>query len=407
MTEVALAFMPLAKILSDMATYFQKHTTTLKIIIGLFGAWKIATVTLAMAQANATIGLYAMAAGNTAVSVSARAANIGMGLIVAVLIALAVKALMMSSPSKLVLAMFALAAAIFALSRVSDTSAASIQRMVIPLMQVGVALALVTGGLALMATAFSLLSVEQMVGMGATLITIGVGAYFLAPALTALGAAVSNPIVAGGMLIFGATVLMIGGGIGIAATGIGLMAAGFAKLFEVIDLKKLLAVGAFIGAIAVGAPAMFVAAIGLSAMGVGFAAMSVGLLLLSSKKLASVALFTSSLAQLEIAHFKELADTIRAVADAMDDLPVRNAMQLSFTMNATKIAADAIAAMNRTAPASSRQAAGTEQTGTTRGEIAQVTVNLQLDSKVLEKKVISIHKTQSGIEARDALLGTA
>ena len=311
----------------------------------------------------------------------------------------------MLSPSHLFVSC-TLGAAIFALSRVSDTSAASIQRLAVPMMQLGVGLGIVTGGLALMAYAFSQLSVEQMAGMGAILITIGVGAYFLAPALTTLGAAVSAPPVAAGLLAFGTTVLMIGAGIGIAAAGVGYMAEGFSKLFAAIDLKKLLAIGTFIGAIAIGAPFMFVAAAGLAAMGGGFAAMAFGMFLISSKKLASVAKFTTALAELEIKHFKELAKTIKAVANAMEDLPVRKAMTLSFTMNATKIAADAIAAMNKTAPATTRSANTAGATGTQR-EVTELTVNLKLDSEVLEKRVIRIQKKQSGTEAREAILGTA
>ena len=71
-------------------------------------------------------------------------------------------------------------------------------------------------------------------------------------------------------------------------------------------------------------------------------------------------------------------------------------------MEATDLAATAIAAMNRTATPETASVA-TAAGGST--EVARVTVNLQMDSDVLERKVISIHKTQSGIEAREALYG--
>lgn len=398
--EMGEALIPLAETLSDIATILQKKMWIVKTITGLFVAWKVVTALIAVQNAWLTVSMWGLAAGETAVEKSGRKAWIVMGLIALAAVAIGL-AFMIMSPSKLVLAFFGFAAALYAVSKVGNKAAGTLQRLALPILQVGAGIAMAALSLAAMAAAFSLLDVAQMAGMGAILVAMGVGAYFLAPALSALGIALINPAVAGGLLVFGATILMIGGAIGIAAAGIGLMAMGFAKLFEAIDLPKLLGVGLFMAGIVLGAPFLFLGAAGLAAMGAGFFAMAVGLALLSRSKLRSVADFAQALAEVKLGQFRELADTIERVADAMDNMPRHTLFRFQAVMDATDLAATAISAMNRT-HAPSTATAGT--TGATRStEIAQVTVNLKLDSKVLEKKVISIHKTQSGIEAREAL----
>jgi len=401
--ELGESILPYVESLSKIMTWLQKSPTFVKGVIAAFVSWKVMMAGVATANALTTMSMWGLAAGTEAADLAAKKASkrtsIGLwalGLILAGLVA----AFMIASPSKLVLAMFSFAAAIFAVSRVSDQGAASIQRLAVPIMQVGAGIAMAALSLAAMAAAFSLLDVAQMAGMGAILVAIGVGAYFLAPALSALGMAVANPAVAGGLLIFGTTILMIGGAIGIAAAGVGLMASGFAKLFEAIDLPKLLGVGTFMAAIALGAPFLFLGALGLAAMGGGFFAMAFGLMLISKSKLRSVADFAQALAELKLGQFREVAEVIERVADAMDDMPRYALFRFQAVMEATDLAATAIAAMNRThTPATATAAAAPARSS----EIAQVTVNLKLDSNVLEKKVISIHKTQSGIEAREAI----
>ena len=398
--EMGEALIPLAETLSDIATGLQKNMWLVKSIMGLFVAWKVITAAIAVQNAITAVSMWGLAAGEEAAATSGRKAWVVFGMIALAAAAIGV-AFMIMSPSKLVLAFFGFAAALYAVSKVGNKAAATLQRLAVPILQVGAGIAMAALSLAAMAAAFSLLDVAQMAGMGAILVAMGVGAYFLAPALSALGIALINPAVAGGLLVFGATILMIGGAIGIAAAGIGLMAMGFAKLFEAIDLPKLLGVGTFMAGIALGAPFLFLGAAGLAAMGGGFVGMAFGLMLISKSKLRSVADFAQALAELKLGQFREVAEVIERVADAMDSMPKKTLFRFQAVMEATDLAATAIAAMNRTqTPATAT--AGT--TGATRSsEIAQVTVNLKLDSNVLEKKVISIHKTQSGIEAREAL----
>ena len=177
-----------------------------------------------------------------------------------------------------------------------------------------------------MAAAFSLLNVEQMIGMGAILIGIGVGAYFLAPALTALGAALANPVVIVGLAVFAATILSIGASIFLAATGVGLMGAGMSLMFKEMDVPKVLAFGAMVLGLIIGAPFLAMAGAGLFAMALGMGALGFSLKFIATKDLEAIAQFATGLAELEVNQISSLAKAIRQVAKAMDDIPTHKAI---------------------------------------------------------------------------------
>ena len=155
-------------------------------------------------------------------------ANIwGMIKFVAVIVALGA-AMMMKSPSALVIALFALAVAVVALGRASDASQLSLQALAIPIMQLGVGLFLATAGLAGLAGAFAMMDVSQMIGMGvallilvAAVVAMGIFGVAAAPGIAAVGVA---------MIPLAGALLAVGAAVGIAAAGVGLMAKGFKTL---------------------------------------------------------------------------------------------------------------------------------------------------------------------------------
>ena len=81
-------------------------------ITGLFVAWKVVTALIAVQNAWLTVSMWGLAAGETAVEKSGRKAWIVMGLIALAAVAIGL-AFMIMSPSKLVLAFFGFAAALF------------------------------------------------------------------------------------------------------------------------------------------------------------------------------------------------------------------------------------------------------------------------------------------------------
>jgi hypothetical protein len=345
-----------------------------------------------------------LAMSQTAVSATGRTAAKSMMWLTGILVLLAVVGLMIASPSKLVVAFVALAAALFVLSRVSETSVASLQALAVPLMQVGVGVLLVTGGIALMAAAFSLLNVEQLVGLGAILTAVGVGVYFLGPALTALGAAIANPYVAAGLLIFGATMLMIGGAIGIAAAGMSLMVDSLVNLTQNVDPMQFailaLSLAGFVvtlGWIGSFAP---IAALGIAVLTGGIVALGLAMRVMGDP-LEHLSVFMGGLSTLaaNVEGLHAVRTEIVAIANAISDLDSDVTLNLSKTVTtvARTVATGGTAALSKTIAASTPAAAAAAG-----GEKPyEVTINFEVDGDNFGTKVITL----VGGVVRDGLMG--
>lgn len=161
----------------------------------------------------------------------------------------------------------------------------------------GAALLMVGGGIYLAATgmaelvkSFKGLEPEEILGAVAAITALGVGFYFLIPALGAVAAAATVGAV--GLLALGASVMMIGAGIGIAAAGFSLLVTSVAsasdeliKLIKNVEVTQLLAIAG--GLTAIGLALSSIATFGLLALpalgaiaaislGAGMAASSMG-----------------------------------------------------------------------------------------------------------------------------------
>ena len=227
-----------------------------------------------------------------------------------------------------------------------------------------------------------------------------IGMFALATAMVALGrssagsrigltalaqglAAVAGPLAA---VSVSASVLMVS--FGAAAGAIGLMGHGLALMFEAISLEKMLAFVGFATALVVGAPFMVMAGLGLAAMGIGFGAMALGLFLIRDSKLRSIADFTTALSEVKVGEIRAVAKAIRAVADAMDDVPSFKAMALSLTMQSTATAAKAARALIGAGgvPAANRAAAAAGGGG---GSTTHV-IKIEFDNEMFKDKVVKI-----------------
>jgi hypothetical protein len=279
-------------------------------------------------------------------------------------------------------------------------TAATIAAIGVALLGFGAAVKFAGEGIASMAEAMKGLSVEQMAGLNDIMITLGVTMGVLAITLgifaTVAGASAAP------LLAFGGAVALIGAGIGIAAAGIGYMAEGFANMFNALDASGVDAIVGLFASIGLGAPMLVLAGIGMAALALGLGAMVIPLALLSSKKLKSIATFTESLAEIETSQMRELADTIKAVANAMDDIPVKKATVFETVIKQTALSATAVAEANRQTPAVATAGAGRAGTAATaggRGKIGEVLI--KFDSDLFEQKVISIYEEADGIKARE------
>ena len=387
LVDNADSFLFLAEAMSKILGFLQKSPRFMKwMMISMVGL-KVITMGLAFAQ------MFLGVAGHMGAKGASRL-GIAVG-IAALAIFLLVKALKIASPSKVVLAMFAFGASLYAASIAADKSAGSFQRLAPALLQVGVALFLITGGLALMAFSFSLLDTGQMVGMGAILIGIGVGAYFLAPALTALGAALANPVVIVGLAVFAATILSIGASIFIAATGVGLMGAGMSLMFKEMDVPKVLAFGAMVLGLIIGAPFLAMAGAGLFAMAFGMGALGFSLKFIATKDLEAIAQFATGLAELEVNQISSLAKAIRQVAKAMDDIPTHKAILMTATMESATVAASAARILAGQAPKTSGDSKSS-MNSTAKQPPININLTVELGGEVLDNRIIKVGREQEG-----------
>lgn len=385
LVDNADGFLFLADLMSRAVTALQEYGHLIPTIIKLMVAFKIASFALALAQMSLGVANQFNASTGLKAGISLT--------ILAGAIAAIVLAMMIMSPSKVVLALFSMGAALFVLGKIGPSAAAGLQAVAIPLLQIGAGVFLVTIGVAAMAAAFSLLSVSQMVGLGVALVGIGVGLYFLAPALTATGAAAlaATPGLGGISLI----VLAIGGAVFLAATGVGLMAEGLGHMFASIDLEKMVAFGVFVGALVLGAPYMGIAGLGLGAMALGMGALGLSLKIVATRDLEAIAQFATGLAALEVEKVAKLADALKEVANAMDSIPTYKAITMSATLQSAKMAAEAAriligqGGLNNT---NQRTQAAAAAGG---GEV-NVHVTLELDGEVLDKRIVKTTERAQG-----------
>ena len=194
----------------------------------------------------------------------------------------------------------------------------------------------------------------------------------LAPTQTAVGRTAGAA--APGMAAFAATTLGIGVGVGAAAGGIALMVMAFKELFDVMAGPGLDQFGGFIATIALGAPLMFLAGLGLAAMGIGFGAMALGLWGVNAKKLESIAEFTTALANTSISEMKQVTAEIENVVEAMDRLPEYKATVLEQVLKTT---ANAMGAGK----------GATERSRDFNRSPEKIEIVLKLDRKVLAREV--------------------
>ena len=335
LAENAESFIHLAEVAAGFLTFLADNMWIIKTLTVVLGTLKVAQIGLTIANTSLAV---TEAALNKTFSAGATARTKQVFAIMAIAAALILlgKAFMIESPSKLVLTVIAFAGALRLMSAVAGPA--------IPTLN------------ALAGTLYNL---------GAGLMTVAI------------------------------PFAIIGGIVAIVALSIGIMAKGFAALFEAINIEKAVAFGAFVAALALGAPYMVVAGIGLAAMAVGMGALAFSLAFIKTKDLVAIATFSESLASVSAGQLLEVAIAMRAVAKAMDDIPVKKSITLRTVLDRVTASATAVRAAGGAqafgAAAGGGGALGQGGGGTaSRPRPQNVTVKLELDGKVLAEKVVKI-----------------
>ena len=355
-------------------------------------AYAAITGTTTAATTAQTVAQFGLAAGFQVADKSGKRA-IGTMVILAGAFALIAAAMLIASPSKLVIALFGFAAAVFALGRMSESSAAQIQALAIPMLQLGIAIGIASAGLGFMADAFGRMDAVQALGMANAILALAIAIDFLTPSLGVLAAgfkALAKGPVAIGIGLFIALLLAIA----VTAAAIGYMAEGFANLFGAIDVGKIVPFNIFMNTLAALVPVYFVAATGLKAISLGITAFGTALNFVDSERLRSIADFSMGLAGIQTESLAQLAIMLEKVAEAMEGIPESKAVALTATMQAASIAAEAaesLAGKGKTGGGGGKGGGGARA-----GRSQPFEVKFILDGEVFERKVVRVFEMENG-----------
>ena len=330
----------------DFTKMLLNNLETVKFVIMILVSLKVAMIALGVANAFA----------------SASAAPLAAGVLVLVgAFFLLQDALDMHSPSKLVIALFAMSAAFGALM-------VAMSKMAVPLAKVGFGMRMFGKGVADIGRAF------LMLGLGIAIASVGLS--FLVKSFKDLGDAAMPAAIAVGvftvaflalvgvlmslvagpqaalaagavgvLLSVGGAALMIGGAVAIAAYGMSLLVESFGGLFEAAPPGDVLLLAAAMGAIAgiallMGSPLGLAGVVGFGIIAAGITALGLAIRSMPSEDLKYFSELTSSLVELSMVADKLtiVADKIKDIGDAVKNLPETKAMTVTAMMSATRAA---------------------------------------------------------------------
>ena len=269
----------------------------------------------------------------------------------------------------------------------------------------GTGIAIAALGFAQLALALSELDGPQLIAFTVALVLFGVGLSMLFSALGALMASGVGPAAVALLWGFGAAVLMVGGGVAIAAWGIGLMAEGIAVLFNAIEVGKLLALAAFIVTLGMTAPLLVIGAYALGVTTVALFAMAAAIALMPTSKMDKFTEFFDSLAAIETDQMALIAGGIRKINTELKQMPETKALALKTTMQMATTQ-HAVAGIAATAEAVKEAVSGIF--GSKDKDSGAVKVNVDVGDVLLDGDVVGkfVKKTMGEI-ARDGVRGTA
>lgn len=252
------------------------------------------------------------------------------------------------------------------------------------LLAFGAAALMIGGGIALAAVGIGYMA-QSFTGLGEAGLpaAIAIGVFTLAMAGLIYSLATMSPVAAAaavGLAPFGGAILLIGGGIALAAAGIGYMAEGFAKMFDAIDVSKLVALAKFM------ADAGGLSAIGNVSGAAGLAAMALGIRGIGKalESIPSTAIeMLNSLGSIEInASIAPLKANIEGIMNSIDGVSVAKLATTALIVTG----ASAAAAAPRAAAAAAPQAAAAQQNN--------IEVYVTLDSEPIATKTVEVFEKE-------------
>ena len=276
------------------------------------------------------------------------------------------------------------------LAGTSAAAAVPLASSALQLLAFGAAAALIGLGVGLAAIGIGYMA-QSFTGLGEAGLpaAIAIGVFTLAMAGLIYSLATMSPVAAAaavGLAPFGAAILLIGGGIALAGAGIGYMAEGFAKMFDAIDVSKLVALAKFMAdAGGLGAIGNVSGAAGLAAMALGIVAIGKALESIPSTAIEML----NSLGSIEInASIAPLKANIEGIMNSIDGVSVAKLATTALIVTG----ASAAAAAPRAAVAAAPQAAAAQQNN--------IEVYVTLDSEPIATKTVEVIDKQFGESLR-------
>jgi hypothetical protein len=258
---------------------------------------------------------------------------------------------------------------------------------------IGAAIGMAAYGLSFLVKAFKGMGAEGILAA----IAIGMVAaafYFMIPALAGLitvgipGAPVLWAL-AGAILAIGAAVAM-------AAFGLSVLVGAFAGLFDSIDLKKTAGLLAFFGGLSFLAPALALAAAAVGGMAYTLGLLAIAMIMFPISRLEKFSTFFGSIASVQASEFSKVAEQIRKINAEIESLPIKKAIALTSTMSAITVAS----VVGKAAAPGRMAAAAAPAGGATNERPYELTVNMKLDNKVVDKKILQVVGNKASESAR-------
>lgn len=322
LAENSQVFLSLAESAISVVSVLDRFAPLLKILVPLMISFSLVTKALAIAQ------MFQAAATNISRLSMGKLLFI-VGAIATILFLTPFMSNFVEGIFKLGIAFLFMAVGVRLLNGVSKSVIPILLAMGAAMLMIGTGVFMAATGFANLADAMSQLNPAQLQAFNTALVIFGV--IFIA-LLVALGVLAYSGLGEAAVLImlgFGAAVLLVGLGIFLITAGIGLMAEGFAKIFEAIDINKMIAFAGFIAALVLGAYLMPVAALGLGAMALGFGGLALALAMIKTADLEAIAKFAENLGNVEASMLTLVADEIERIAVAIDSIPTAKSVLLT------------------------------------------------------------------------------
>jgi hypothetical protein len=173
-------------------------------------------------------------------------------------------------------------------------------------------------------------------------------------------------------------------------------------MFSQIDIPKAIALGILVATLAIASPGLLAAGFGFAGVGAGMLLFGLALKMISTRDLEAMGQFAVGMSEMNVGNINALVTALRAVADAMDEIPTAKAIMLTATLDAAAIAArasNAIVGRSSGQEGTRTQASASKQ----KPQPVNVHVTLELDGEVLDRRIV---KTSTDAKSSGGLLDT-